>query len=204
MIACHPVQRPTRTTEPTQLQEPITLAEAKKQCGVADGIDYHDEDLRRLITAAREQVENDTGIVCYTGAFTWEQTQFPCGEVWELPDIRPVTAITGITYVDTAGASQTLSTSVYELKTKAVTQYIALKYGQSWPSVRGDLGGITVSMTAGYSSALTVPKRVKQACLFLINHWFANRDTVSTGTISPGIELTYEALIRGLRRGSYP
>jgi uncharacterized phiE125 gp8 family phage protein len=199
-VSCYPVSRPVRTTEPTSAQEPITLAEAKKQCEVADGVEYHDEHLRRLITAAREQVEHDTGLVCYTGSFTWEQTQFPCGEVWELPDVRPVTAISSITYVDTAGDSQTLSTSVYELKTKAVTQYIALKYGQSWPSVRGDLGGITTTFVAGYASVLVVPQRVKQACLLALHvSWLLGNEQDAERQ-----QEGYERLVASLRRGTYP
>lgn len=199
-----PTSRPIRTTEPTAAQEPITLDEAKKQCEIAAEVDYHDDYLRRLITAAREQVENDTGLVCYTGSFTWKQTQFPCGEVWELPDVRPVTAITSITYVDTAGATQTWGSGNYTLHTGAVTQFIGLAYGASWPTVRGDLNGITVTLVAGYASAAAVPQRVKQACLYLVNHWFVSRDTVSIGTISPDIAMTYDSLIAGLRRASYP
>ena len=199
-----PVQQAIRTTEPTTLQEPVTLAEAKKQCEVPPDVSYHDEHIQLLITAARQQVEHDTGLVCYTGAFTWKFTDFPCSDYFELPGVRPVTAITSITYVDTAGATQTWSSSNYALETGAVKPYVRLAYGQSWPTTRGDINGVTVTLVAGYSSVLTVPARVKQAVLFLVNHWFVSRDTVSIGTSSPEISMTYDALIHGLMRSSYP
>lgn len=199
-----PVTRPVRASEPTQDQEPITLDEAKKQCGIAGEINFHNDDLRRTITAAREQVEADTGLVCYTGSFTWKLTQFPATDWLELPGIRPITAISSIAYVDTAGATQTWSSSNYSLETSGVTQFVRLAYGASWPTTRGDINGITVTFTAGYATVLAVPQRVKQACLFLVNHWFVSRDTVSIGTISPSIELTYDALVRGLMRSTYP
>lgn len=201
---CYPITRPVRSTEPTDQQEPINLEEAKKQCGISQSVDYHDTAIRRLISAAREQVEHDTGLVCYTGTYTWKQTTFPCADWLELPDIRPVTSITSITYIDGDGASQTWGSSNYSLHTSGVNQYLSLSYNSTWPSLRGDPNGITITMVAGYSNVLTVPKRVKQACLYLVNHWFANTDTVSVGTISSAIEMTYEALIRGLQRGTYP
>lgn len=204
MLAYYPVTRPVRTTEPTFEQEPVTLPQAKKQCEVAEGITYHDEHLRQLIVSAREQVEHDTGLVCYTGTFTWKQTNFPHGEWIELPDIRPITAITSITYTDATGTTATWAAANYVLETSGVTQFVRLAYNQVWPTIRGDHNGIALTLAAGYATAQAVPQRVKQAVLFLVNHWFVSRDTVNIGTISPGIEMTYDALIAGLRRGSYP
>jgi uncharacterized phiE125 gp8 family phage protein len=201
---CLPISKPVRTAEPTLLQEPVTVAEARRQCGIGEGIDYHDPQLQLLITAAREQVENDTGIVCYTGSFTYKMTEWPYGDFFTLADLRPVTSITSIAYLDTDGASQTLATTVYQLETANVKQFVRLKYNQLWPSLRGDINGITVTFVAGYATVLAVPSRVKQAVLFLVNHWFVSRDTVSIGTISPEISLTYDALINGLGRRTYP
>lgn len=200
-----PTSKPIRSTAPTEQQEPLTLDEAKHQCGIASGISHHDDYLRALITAAREKVERDTGLVCYTGTHVWKLTYFPANDWLEMPvDARPVTSVTSITYVDYAGTTQTWSGANYSLDASGVVSFIKLTYGQSWPVVRGDINGITVTYVAGYSSVLNVPKMLKQAALYLVNHWFANRDTVSLGTISPDISMTYEALIMGLAREGYP
>jgi uncharacterized phiE125 gp8 family phage protein len=178
----------------------VTLEQAKTQVGVAGDIGSHNELLERLIAAAREQVENDTGIVCYTGTFTWKQTSFPGSDIWELPDIRPVSSISGITYIDTAGDSQTLSASVYGLQADAVTPYIGLKYQQSWPTLRSDLNGITVTLVAGYSTIAAVPQRVKQAVLLQLHiQWL-----LENGEDASDQQGAYERMIAGLRRGTYP
>jgi len=200
----NPISDVIRTTEPTFEQEPLSLAEAKMQCGVAIDVDYHDPLLRQIISAARQQVENDTGIVCYTGSHTWKFTDWPCDSYLEIPGKRPVTSITSITYVDTDGNTQTWGSSNYVLDTAGVKPFIRLAYATDWPSIRGDINGITVTLIAGYATVAAVPQRIKQACLLLVNHWFANRDTVSVGTISPDISLTYDALVGGLSRRSYP
>jgi uncharacterized phiE125 gp8 family phage protein len=197
---CLPIQKPIRSTEPTPLQEPVTLAEAKKQCEIAADVSYHDEHIQRLVTAAREQVEHDTGLVCYTGTFTWKLTQFPCGDYFELPGVRPVTSITSITYVDTAGATQTWSSSNYALETASVTPYVRLAYGQSWPTLRGDTNGVTVVMVAGYATVLTIPQRVKQAVLLQLHtQWLLTHEQDAKGQ-----QDGYERLIAALTRSSYP
>lgn len=199
-VACYPVSRAIRTTEPTTAQEPVTLAEAKKQCEIPSDVSYHDEHIQRLISAARQQVEHDTGLVCYTGTYTWKLTDFPCGEYFELPDVRPVTSITSITYVDTAGATQTLATSVYALEEKAVKPFVYLKYGQSWPTVRGDINGVTVTLVAGYATVLTVPQRVKQAVLLQLHiQWLLTHEQDAKGQ-----QDGYERLVAALMRSSYP
>lgn len=204
MLTCYPITKPIRSTAPTILQEPLSLAEAKKQCGVAEGVNYHDDIIQRLIVAARETVENDTGIVCYTGTFTWKFTHWPDDEWFEIRAIRPVTSITSIAYLDGNGTSQTWAASNYTLETSTVTPLVRLTYGNTFPAIRGDVNGITVTLVAGYATVAAVPVMVKQAILFLINHWFVSRDTVSIGTISPEISMTYDALVNRLMRSSYP
>lgn len=195
-----PITKPVRSAEPTF--EPVTLAEAKKQCEVAEAIGFHDEHLADLIKAAREQVEHDAGIACATGTFTYKLSQWPCGEYFEIP-LRPVTSITSIVYVDNAGSSTTWTSTNYSLETSTVQPIVRLTYGNYFPTIRGDINGITVTLVAGYAAG-SVPRMVKQAVLFLVNHWFVSRDTVSIGTISPSIEMTYDALIARLGRSTYP
>lgn len=198
MYDCQPISRPTRSAVPTF--EPITLAEAKKQVEVAESNDSHDQQLLSLIAHARETVEHDTGIVCCTGTFTHRITDWPDSDWFTLPDTRPVTAITSITYVDSAGATQTFSSGDYSLDTNAVKPFVKLGYGETWPSLRGDINGITVTYVAGYASQKDVPQRVKEACLLLVSREFENRDGVHTKSFVDG----YERIINQLMRSSYP
>ena len=200
----YPITKPIRTTAPTPAQEPVTLAEAKRQqVGIAEGIDHFDDEIQRNISTARALVENDTGLVCYTGTYTWKFTEWPCESWFEIPAIRPVTSITSITYVDGSGVTQTWSASKYVLETSTVVPVVRLAYAESWPGdIRGDINGITVTMIAGYASVLTVPDGIKKAVLLLVNHWFENKGIV--GNVGPDIGMTYDALVSSFRRPSYP
>jgi uncharacterized phiE125 gp8 family phage protein len=166
----YPVTVPVRAAEPTFEQEPVTLKEAKYQCRVPEDVGYHDEALRAKIIAARKQVERDAGLVCYTGSFTWKLTQFPYRDWLEFPStLRPVTAIGSITYVASDGDTDTWDSSNYTLDSSPIMPLIRLVYGESWPTVRGDINGITVTATAGYTTVLAIPQTVKQAVLLALH-----------------------------------
>lgn len=198
-----PISEPVRVTAPTFAQEPITLQEARRQCSLPESDGYHDQLLQSLIVAAREQVEQDTSLVCYTGSFTYKLTEWPDGDFFTIP-LRPVTSITSIAYLDANGDSQVWASSNYTLKTGAVKQFVHLTHNAIFPVIRGDYYGITVTFVAGYATVAAIPQRIKQAILLLVGHWFLHRETVLTGTISKEIEFSYSALIGGLMRSSYP
>jgi uncharacterized phiE125 gp8 family phage protein len=192
-----PISKPVRTTAPTLLQEPVTVAEARRQCRIADAIAYHDEELAALIAAAREMVENDTGIVCYTGSFTQKFTDW---SGVDLADVRPVTSITSIAYLDGDGTSQTLSTDVYQLETASVKQFVRLKYGQNWPTTRGDTNGITVTYVAGYATVAAVPQMVKLAVLLKLHCEWLLKNELDATTQEEG----YVRVVNRLGRRTYP
>jgi uncharacterized phiE125 gp8 family phage protein len=192
-----PISKPVRTTAPTLLQEPVTVAEARRQCRIADAIAYHDEELAALIAAAREMVENDTGIVCYTGSFTQKFTDW---SGVDLADVRPVTSITSIAYLDGDGTSQTLSTDVYQLETASVKQFVRLKYGQNWPTTRWDTNGITVTYVAGYATVAAVPQMVKLAVLLKLHCEWLLKNELDATTQEEG----YVRVINRLGRRTYP
>lgn len=197
----YPVSEWVRTTEPTITQEPLTLTEAKKQVGIAADVDYHDERLRDFIAAARRQFEGDTGIVCYTGEFTGKITDWPC-ELWIPLQLRPVTAIGSITYVDFSGTTQTWSSSNYSLEASGVVPFIKLAYLQFWPIGRLDVNSITITLTAGYSAVTAVPRDAKAAIAMQLSYLWA----VSNGeATAEAFQKAYDRLIvGGLMRSSYP
>lgn len=195
---CSPITRPVRSSEPTITQEPVTVAEAKRQLGLGDDADQFDSKIQELITSAREQVESDTNLVCYTGTYTWKFTEFPCRDWLELPDLRPVTSITSIIYVATDGTTTTWGSSNYTFESSGLHQFIRLNYGCTWPVTRCDINGVTVTMVAGYATVAAVPKRLKQAVLMRLTRDFEDRE---------GMERTdgsaYERLCELLRTRSY-
>ena len=198
---CYPATRPIRVTEPTFIQEPLTYEEARRQVGLGDGVAYHDADLKDLIISAREQVEHDTGIICYTGSFTWSLTEFPCGDSLPIYGIRPVTALTSITYVATDGTTTTWSAvnTAYSLKNKSLVPCVFLNYGYSWPTVRGDQDGITITMTAGYASVAVIPPKVKAAVRLKLHELWQLKMGEDAGRTVEG----YERLVNLIGRSDY-
>lgn len=154
---------PAKVTVPPA-SEPVTLAEAKSQCGVA-GSDK-DAALNLLIGASRAFVEN------YCGIRLVEQTvEVECDDWADFGrlTIAPLIDVTSIEYIDTAGVEQTLPTSVYLARADNLSPSITLKYNQRWPSIQ--LGSrIKVTAQVGYE---TVPGDLKYALLLSIGKHFS-------------------------------
>lgn len=179
----------TLVTPPTI--EPVSLAEAKVQCGVADDVSYHDQNLLSLITAAREKVETDTGRAAITQTVDYTLDLLPCGlEPIYLPR-SPVSSVTSLKYYDTSNVQQTLATTVYKTILDREPAEIRLKNSQQWPSLYGEPGVVTIRFVCGYA-ATAVPKSLQQAMLLLIGSWFENREAEQKGGM---VTSAYDALI---------
>lgn len=184
----------TLVTAPTS--EPITLAEAKLQCGVADAVTFQDDAIRGLITAAREKVEADTGraLMSQTWDFTFDL--FPYGmRALTLPKC-PVSSVTSLKYYDQSNVQQTLSSTVYKTFLDREPPEIRLHYQQQWPFLYGEQGVITVRFVAGYATAADVPQGIVQAMMLLIQSWFEQ-----AGGMTDVADRAYNALINRWRTG---
>lgn len=176
--------------------EPLSLEEAKAHLRV-DGGD-EDDLITALIVAARQHAESFTGRRFITQAVTWKLDGFDDCALARVACAFPLLSVTSIAYVDTAGASQTLSGSVYEtdLGGDDTPGRIRLKEGQSWPDTADVLNAVTVILSAGYGPAATnVPAAIRHAMKLMIGHWFRNRETVITGTIATPLPMGAEALL---------
>jgi uncharacterized phiE125 gp8 family phage protein len=173
-------------TAPTT--EPVTVAEAKLHIRATEDT-VEDALVSSLITAAREYCETFTRRSFLPQVWDLKLDSFcdPAaykdGVIW-LPK-PPVTAVTSITYLDTAGDSQTLSTSIYTYDLpsgpKASRARVQEAYGQVFPQTRSTLNAVTIRFAAGYATAAAVPYSIKAAMLLLIGHWYQNRETVVVG-----------------------
>lgn len=161
--------------------EPISVANAKAHAR----IDGNDEDtlIPFYIAAARDHVELYCGVrFAARNGVVLQCESFDDFE--RLPE-GPVSTVSGITYVDTEGATQTLSTDVYEVRNTGLDASIVLKYNQTWPSIQP---GSLISVTANIGSA-TVPGAVTAALLLMFGHLYANREAVSLGAGVVAVEL---------------
>lgn len=184
----------TVTTAPTS--EPVTLAEAKNHLLVASSTTDDDVYITSLIAMARRYVEQKTKLRLITQTLTMTMDDFPrCGDrIIHFP-VGPVQSISSISYYDENGASQTLSSSLYETDVASRYARIGEVDGESWPDTKNKLNAVSVVFVAGFGAASAVPQDLKGAMLLLIGHWFENRESVVVGTVTAKVPETTDALL---------
>lgn len=182
----------TVTVAPTV--EPVTLEQAKEQCGVLPAETHFNALLGRLTKAARAHCEEYCNARWAVQTFAMQCDSF--ADFARLPT-GPLSSIASITYVDTDGEEQALDEAVYEERKDGLEPSIGLKHGRSWPRIRH---GSRITLAAVYGGS--VPDDVQHAMLMLIGHWFVNREAVVTGTIATAIPMSVDALLCNHRRGA--
>lgn len=159
--------------------EPITLAQAKLNLRAYSST-TEDSLITRLITVAREACEDWTDRSLVQKTLEVTQNSFYPTYI-ELPG-GPVRSVESVTYVDTDGADQIASSSLYRLDVYGSVEAVILAYEQQWPDARHDTNSVRVRYTVGYPSTDSppeeVPKTIIQAMHLLIAHYFEHREAV--------------------------
>jgi uncharacterized phiE125 gp8 family phage protein len=166
--------------------EPITVAELKAQCR----IDTADEDalLAVIIAAARAKAESYTGAAIMQQ--TWEQALdgFPCAEIEVLKPAawsgsstaaNPFT-LTSISYLDEAGATQTLGNTLYVADVGTFPSWVLPKFDTSWPATSGAANSVTLRYTVGYTVPTLVPGDMRAWLLLTAAYLYAQREAMVT------------------------
>lgn len=174
------------TVAPTA--EPITLEEA------CDHLRVTDEGERfivlRLIGVSRAFVED------YCAAKFATQTVAMKCDAWadlaRLPE-APVQSISSISYIDTNGDTQTLSSTVYELRADGLEAAIVAKYNQTFPAIRP---GSRITVTAVIGTA-SIPLPVKHAMLLHLAFSYERREGGKMAELD-----AMAALLSNYRRGA--
>ena len=150
----------------------VTLAEAKAHCRV----DTTDDDtlITAMITSATAAAEQILGRALLTQ--TWEITLDAFPEAVELTRV-PAQSVTSITYVDTAGATQTLDSSAYSLDASDDYgfAYVVPAYDTEWPDTRDEINAVKVRYVAGYAAAADIPQAIKHWILIRVATMYDDR-----------------------------
>jgi uncharacterized phiE125 gp8 family phage protein len=154
--------------------DPITVAAFKEHAR----IDHADEDdrIEAYIKAATALVDGPHGIGVAMVTQTWRLTLdgFPC-QNFAMP-LGPVRSISSITYVDTAGTTQTLAAEAYTLLTDADPEILSPVYGTTWPACRAVPGAFKITFSAGFGDPADVPADLRQAVYMMAAHWYHDRE----------------------------
>ena len=154
--------------------EPVTLAEVKSQRNITN-LD-HDAELTRLISAARQYVENYIGRALVTQ--TWDLFLDEFTRKIEIPYPK-LQSITTVKYTDTDGTQQTLSDTLYTVNTNTEPGYIVPAYNEDWPDIRVVPEAVEIRFICGYGDAITdVPEDLRHAIMLLIGTWNENTEDV--------------------------
>ncbi len=179
-------------TAPTA--EPVSLAEAKAHLRVTLSAD--DALIATYLMAARAAAENYTRRAL--ALQTFDQTfdyGYPCthdGRQRLVLLRSPLVSVTSVTYVDTAGVTQTLNPSQYLVDTVGIEGRIEAAYGVTWPAVRDQMAAITVRFVAGYAQ---IPEPVRAAILLTLGHLYEHREDVVIGPSANELPRGAEALL---------
>ena len=197
----------SRVTAP--VAEPLTLREAKLHLRV--DVDDENDLINDLIAAARQTCEQITHRAFITQTWDLNLDGFPWGwsNVVQTPalgadgaiwvPLAPLQSVTSVTYVDTAGVTQTWSSTLYSVDAPAGEHArpgrITPAYAQYYPIVRTVPNAVTVRFVAGYGAADDVPAGIKAAMKLFIGNWWLNREA---GTLASGGRGTSDVLPFGV------
>lgn len=174
----------------------IDLATAKAHLRV--GTIDEDALITAYLAAAQAAVENFTSKLLTQQSVQQDFAGFPLGgrncfdrglnrvpaealRLWQ----GPVSAILSIDYDDVDGVQQTLTDFRFVDGLMAV---LLPAYGSSWPVAQNEAGSVRVTYTAGYADG-AVPPAFDQAVLFLVAHYYANREAVNADVRAAAVEL---------------
>ena len=167
------------------LATPILLADVKTHLRWDDaaGSDSFDSDayLTQLISDAVDIAEAETWSRFIDQTWELYHDRFESPIVLPYP---PVDSITEITYTGTAGDTQTLANTVYELGHQHGIGTVRLKYGQTWPATRDHEDVVKVTYKCGYGAAGSdVPDAINHALKLIVAHLATNRGDTNAGSM---------------------
>lgn len=185
---------------PVLTSAPAVNAVASEDACAHLRVDISTEDalIRALVQAATAHLDGYSGVLgrCLVSQ-TWLQKFDAWGSILRLPfpDVSSVT----VTYTDTSDATQTVSSALYDIFEDERGGYVRFNDDFTAPSIGPDVGGISVSITAGYgATADDVPMPLRHAILLHTAMLYENREAV--GPAMQELPLAHGALIAPYRR----
>lgn len=169
----------------------VTLSQFKSHLRVTDS--NEDASLQVFLSGAIGYVESETHRKLSVSETVDSFDSF--GEM-ELTGNAPSDVV--ITYIDVDGASQTLSASIYAVKTHKAKPYIVKAYGEVWPSTRAEDAAVTVTYNSGYTAITLPPPLVSAVLLMAASLYEVREEFVIVATIS-NAPITVKRLIAPYR-----
>jgi uncharacterized phiE125 gp8 family phage protein len=176
--------------------EPVTLADMKLHLRVSH--DSEDAQISGLIKAAREELEQATGLALISQGWRLYLDCWPGTQI-VLVHKAPVIALSAATIYDMAGAPSSLSLSGFVLDRASRPARIALPDAVTAPGKK--LNGIEIDFTAGFgATGVDVPDGLKRAIMLLAAHWYEFRGAETFERESAAWPPSFERFVSRYRR----
>jgi uncharacterized phiE125 gp8 family phage protein len=179
---------------------PVSVPEARLQCSLID--EDWDEYLQNLIYAATTVVEKRLTRQILPATWTLSCDAFPA----EIQILKlPVRSVESVVYTDYQGTVQTHLNTKYQVDLGSENRPARLKpvWGLIWPVTRvGTYNAVVVTFKSGYDDPASVPQTIKNAILYLVAHWFRNREPVGPNALS-AVPNTLDAVLSAEDWGCY-
>lgn len=165
--------------------QPVKREELKTQLAISSG--KWDSFLDALIETATLILEKEADLRLLTRTLVWTQDRFPSGGshggfgggrgVLYLP-VSPVSSVTSVKYIDTAGVEQTLDPSEFDVDTTHIQARLRPAESHFWPTLENTLEAVKIEFVAGHGDARDdVPRPLRQAILMAAGDMFENRES---------------------------
>lgn len=150
----------------TPAAAPLTIEELRLEMRLDTVGGVHPDDARLLgfLAGAMQLAEQLTNSPIGQQTLEMGLDEFPDGAI-KLP-MPPAQSVSSLTYVDLAGATQTLAPSAYTLD-EYDPQWVLPAYGTTWPATLDTANAVKVRYVAGTT---TLPPAVRAALLLLVKH----------------------------------
>lgn len=147
--------------------EPVTLSEARAAVRVHDSFTDDDPSLRIYLAGARKFAEEYTNRQFVEGKYALLLDGFPDSTNYQggpqaytengliRPPHCPLLSVSGITYVDTTGTTQTWTSTKYQVDIYSEPGRICPAYAETYPVTRSQLNAVTVTYFAGHLCSFT-------------------------------------------------
>lgn len=182
-----------RTAEPAL--EPVTIADARSWLRVSHTSE--DQLIGSLISAARQDVESQTGLSLIHQEWRLTFDNWPNSNIIELPR-GPVAAVIAVTVYAADGTPSVLPPASYLLDMRSEPARLMFE-SHITPGQR--LNGIEIDFSSGFGpTGTSVPDILKRAILLLVAHWYEFRGAFRASDQPVSYPDSYLPLLRPFKK----
>lgn len=184
------IPRVARIDEPVVVAEPISLEEAKKHLKLEGVLDDEDDQIQRMIVAARRLAEGKTNRTITQREIVATFDGWGCRMRLAKP---PFIEVRSVEYIDSNGESQVMRIESYYVLDGREPAEVAFVGGAPLPALAVRRGAIKVRYLAGYPEG-EVPEDIKAWILMQIGSLYAHRESVIAGVSVAPLPEMYEQM----------